>query len=138
MITYRNSISLEAYNELRTSVGWTMINPKRAEKGLQNSICFVAYDADTAVGLARLITDGGYVSAIYDVIVNPSHQKQGIGKALMNKVLEYIMSDLEVDENQMICLFAAKGKEDFYKKFGFLERPNEAVGAGMTQWVKKV
>jgi hypothetical protein len=37
----------------------------------------------------------------------------------------------------MICLLAAKGKEEFYKKFGFEERPNEKSGSGMSQWVKK-
>ena len=25
--------------------------------------------------------------------------------------------------------------EPFYKKFGFEERPNDKVGAGMTQWI---
>jgi hypothetical protein len=29
---------------------------------------------------------------------------------------------------------AAKGKEPFYEKFGFLLRPNEKTGAGMDQW----
>ena len=30
---------------------------------------------------------------------------------------------------------SAKGKEDFYKKFGFTVRPDEDHGAGMCQWV---
>ena len=33
-----------------------------------------------------------------------------------------------------MCLMAAKGKEPFYEKFGFSERPNENLGAGMDQW----
>jgi hypothetical protein len=35
-----------------------------------------------------------------------------------------------------VNLMSAKGKEPFYKKFGFEERPNDKVGAGMTQWIK--
>jgi hypothetical protein len=31
---------------------------------------------------------------------------------------------------------AAKNKETFYKQFGFEGRPNDKVGAGMTQWMK--
>lgn len=34
-------------------------------------------------------------------------------------------------------LAAAKGKEALYKKFGFIERPNEDVGAGMTLYFNK-
>lgn len=137
MITFTNSITVEDYNTLRKSVGWNIIKPVRAQKGINNSVSFVAEDSGRAIGLARLISDGGYVSAIYDVIVLPEYQGQGIGKALMKQVMEYIMNDLEEGENQMICLFAAKGKETFYKQFGFEERPNEKSGAGMTQWVKK-
>lgn len=35
-----------------------------------------------------------------------------------------------------ICLMAVKGKEEFYKKFGFVERPNENFGCGMHQWIE--
>ena len=30
---------------------------------------------------------------------------------------------------------ARKGKEPFYAKLGFVERPNEEAGAGMNQWL---
>ena len=36
----------------------------------------------------------------------------------------------------MVSLKAAKGKESFYKKFGFIERPNEDFGPGMHQWIE--
>ena len=32
-------------------------------------------------------------------------------------------------------LNSAKGKEPFYEKLGFVERPNEDAGAGMNQWL---
>ena len=32
-----------------------------------------------------------------------------------------------------MCLLAAKGKEPFYEKLGFVERPNDRLGAGMDQ-----
>jgi hypothetical protein len=31
---------------------------------------------------------------------------------------------------------AAKGKENFYKKLNFIERPNEHYGAGMIQFIE--
>lgn len=138
MISYSTKISVYHYNELRKSVGWTIVKPERAERGINNSVCFVAEDDGLPVGLTRLITDGGYVSCIFDVIVNPSYQNQGIGTGLLKRVIDYIMNNLEENENQMVCLFAAKGKEGFYKRFGFEERPNEVSGAGMSQWIYKL
>ena len=32
-------------------------------------------------------------------------------------------------------LNSAKGKEPFYEKLGFKQRPNEDAGAGMDQWL---
>lgn len=137
MITYGDQISVEDYNALRASVGWNMIKPERAARGLANSRRIVAYEDGKVIGLARIISDGGYVTVIYDVIVHPEYQKQGIGTRLMQKVMDSVIEELEEGENQMISLFAAKGKEPFYLKFGFEERPNEKMGAGMVHWVKK-
>jgi hypothetical protein len=33
---------------------------------------------------------------------------------------------------------ASKGRESFYKKFGFIERSNENYGAGITLWIQKL
>jgi hypothetical protein len=32
---------------------------------------------------------------------------------------------------------AAQGKERFYQEFGFVGRPNETMGAGMVQYMRK-
>ena len=34
-----------------------------------------------------------------------------------------------------LTLNSARGKEPFYEKFGFRERPNEDAGAAMDQWL---
>jgi len=36
-----------------------------------------------------------------------------------------------------VNLMSAKGREHFYEKFGFEIRPNDNLGAGMSQWIKK-
>jgi hypothetical protein len=51
--------------------------------------------------------------------------------------MTYIKSKLDQGEIAYVALMAAKGKEGFYQKFGFEERPNDHLGAGMTQWIKK-
>ncbi len=65
----------------------------------------------------------------------PLEQAKGIGRELMNYAMNYIKSKLKPGWRIMVNLQAAKGKEGFYKKFGFIERPNQDFGPGMHQWL---
>ena len=88
------------------------------------------------IALARVLTDHGYVVYIADVIVHPDFQGQGLGRALMNNVMDFIKSQLKPGYKKMVSLMAAQGKEEFYKKFGFFTRPDETHGCGMCQWLQ--
>ena len=59
----------------------------------------------------------------------------GIGKKIMDEIMIYIRENYT--NGSMVCLLSAKGKEAFYEKFGFIERPNDIFGAGMFQYIKK-
>jgi GNAT superfamily N-acetyltransferase len=137
-IQYINEISEEDYNRLRKAVGWFEIPSKKAEIGLKNTAFqIVATDNHIPVGMARLISDGGYVRYIADVVVLPGYQGCGIGKTMINKIMDYIDNGLEDGDKALICLMAAKDKEPFYKLFGLDERPNDSQGAGMSKWITK-
>jgi len=137
-ITYTNNLSAEQFNELRLTVDWSPVELSLAEKGLENTaFLIVANDGGRAVGMARVITDYGYQVLIADVIVRPEYQRQGIGTKMMENVMEYIKNSVSSGQGKAITLNAAKGKEDFYKQFGFFERPTDKFGSGMTQWVSK-
>ena len=64
-----------------------------------------------------------------------SQQKNTLKCELMNYAMNYIKSKLKPGWRIMVNLQAAKDKEGFYKKFGFIERPNEDFGPGMHQWI---
>lgn len=137
-ISYCNTLSAEEFNGLRHAVGWTQISARQAETGLSHTEFLVAAkDGGQTVGCARLVGDGGYVAYICDVIVQPDYQGQGIGKSMINRLLEFIRSNLEPGDRVMVLLMAAKGRETFYRQFGFIDRPDETSGAGMVQWMKK-
>ena len=82
--------------------------------------------------MARVIGDGIMVFYIQDVIVLPQYQRQGIGSIMMNKIMQYIKANSV--NNTIIGLMSASGKEEFYEKYGFIKRPNEKMGCGMTQF----
>ena len=82
-----NTISPEEYLEMRAFVGWSGFPLEQAEQGLKHSAHLVVFRKDgKVIGLARVLTDFGYVVYIADVIVHPDFQGQGLGRALMNNV----------------------------------------------------
>lgn len=81
--------------------------------------CFV-YDGTKIVGVGRALADGVDVSYIADVAIHPDYQGQGIGKAIVNKLLEFSKG------YNKILLFASIGKEPFYAKLGF-DKMNTAM-----------
>ena len=82
-----------------------------------------------------MVSDGGYIAIIVDVIVLPDFQGKGIGKTMMEKAMDYIKRNINEGNFVFVNVMAAKDKESFYSQFGFETRPNEKVGAGMTQYI---
>jgi GNAT superfamily N-acetyltransferase len=121
----------EEYIELRKMVGWSIPDRPAIAPSLRNShYCVCARAQGKIVGMARIVGDGGMVYYIQDVIVEPSRQGQGIGKRLMDRVMEYIRRHAVA--HTIVGLMAASGKEEFYERYGFTRRPNGKFGAGMT------
>jgi len=48
------------------------------------------FDSDQLIGFGRAISDGAYQAAIYDIVVLPEYQKQGIGRLIMERILQKI------------------------------------------------
>lgn len=132
-----DEITPKEYMELRELVGWTLFPIEQAAEALKNTshLCCLKKDGKT-IGLLRVIWDHGYVIYIADVIVRPEFQGQGLGRVLMNNAMDFIKSCLKPGYKAMVSLMSAKGKEEFYKKFGFIERPSEKYGCGMCQWME--
>lgn len=131
-----NQLSLEEYLGLRASVCWKVLQKEQAEKALQNSIYTVcAYDGDQPVGMGRVVGDGAVIVYIQDLVVHPEHQGQGVGRKIMEQILQFVRNMNPEGNEMMLCLMCAKGRESFYQKFGFLARPTDALGPGMIQYI---
>ena len=132
-----DSITPEEYMKLREAVGWGLFPLEEAEAGLSNSYIWCLRDNEASgrpIGIGRVIWDHGYVMYIADVIVIPEYQGKGLGRVIMEQVMDFIHEQLKPGYKFMVSLCSAKGKEEFYKKFGFVVRPNDDVGPGMHQW----
>lgn len=136
MIEYGSKITAEEYMELRRQVGWREFPLDQAETGLKNSyFVLCARDGGKAIGMVRLLWDGGYTAYLADVAVDPEYQGMGIGKIFVETCIEKLKGDLKPGYRVKVNLIAAKGKEPFYEKFGFESRPNENGGCGMDMWI---
>ena len=68
---------------------------------------------------------------IHDIMVHPDFQRNGIGTLIMNKLLEKVELIKRENPDARVYLGASSGKEDFYKKFGFVTRKDYGLGDGM-------
>ena len=138
MITYKNEIPAGDYNDLRVGAGWRSLDLQQAETGLRNAAFLIsAWDGARPVGVARVISDRGYIYLIVDVIVAPDYQRLGIGTRMIRAIEDWLAREKEGKPTMMVYLMAAEGKESFYEQFGFRRRPGEGhMGAGMTKWME--
>jgi len=59
-------------------------------RSIEHSLCFGVYDGSGAqVGFARVISDFATYAYVADVFVLESHRGQGLGKSLMNCILQH-------------------------------------------------
>ena len=88
--------------------------PEALKITFSNSLfkCFV-YNGEKLIGAGRALADGLDCSYIADVAVHPEYQGQGIGKAIVLKLVELSQ------HHRKIILYAAAGKDTFYLKLGF-------------------
>lgn len=136
-ISFENRINLTNYKRLRESVEFVITTDERTKVAIQNSLYLIAaYNGAEAIGMARVVGDGGYVYFICDVIVHPDYQSRGLGRQLITNVLAWLKAQVLPGETIMINLMSAYEKEPFYEKLGFHRRPFGNHGSGMSCWLE--
>lgn len=138
MTVCNNVLTPELFRELFQSVGWEAPGIQQIKTALNNSVAtFCAFDGEKAVGMVRLLGDGGMSFYVKDFAVRPEYQGKGVGRLLMTAIEEYIISHTSSGWAVSLELISSKGKEPFYEKFGFEQRPCDWDGAGMFKMLRK-
>ena len=127
----------DEYNMLTESVGWGRKDENIITEALNNTLySLCVYDDDRLIGYGRIIGDKTIFLYIHSVIVIPEYQGKNIGTGIMEGLLKQVNEYKKVNPDIRTYLGAAKGKEGFYEKFGFVSRPNEDLGPGMVLYNK--
>jgi GNAT superfamily N-acetyltransferase len=82
------------------------------------NLVVTAWEGPLLVGISRSLTDWSYVAYLSDLAVRESHQKLGIGRALVEKTRE------RMGPRSMIVLLAAPAAVDYYPRIGFSAHPS--------------
>lgn len=131
-----NVLDVNTYLNLRKAVDWKPFTEEQAKKAIEGSILtVVAYDEERPVGMGRIVGDGAVICYIQDLIVIPEYQGKGVGQMIMESLIDYV-EELRLPDTQiMLDLMCAVGRENFYKKYGFISRPTERLGPGMIMYI---
>lgn len=119
-LTETKAFDEEQLLDLYGQVGWTNYTkvPTRLVEGIANSLyCIGAFDGDRLVGLCRLVGDGVTIMFVQDILVLPAYQRQGIGKALLEKSLERFANCYQI---HLLTDNSPKTRQ-FYESIGFRE-----------------
>jgi len=129
---YENILTADDYLALESKVGDAITSKEQASRAIENQLfSMTAKRGGEVIGSARLVGDGAIYYYINDVWVLPEFQGKGIGTKLVEGLIKHVKATSIRSTSVCICLMSAKGKEGFYEKLGFLQRPHDWEGAGM-------
>ncbi|MDR7385737.1 GNAT family N-acetyltransferase [Promicromonospora iranensis] len=113
--------SLDEYLDLRRSSGLSPKSPEQGALALTGSwyFCHVRSDADRAVAMGRIIGDGGWYFHVADVATLPEFQRQGLGRMVMDRLLDEIRAKAPADP--YVTLVADPPGRRLYESLGFVD-----------------
>ena len=107
---------IDAYLELRERAGMSPRSAQAAALGLPRSLFAVTlYRDGQLIGMGRVVGDGGCNFQIVDVAVDPSAQRQGHGRRIMDALMDYL--ERNAPPYAHISLLA--DVPEFYETLGF-------------------
>ncbi len=106
--------------ELYRAVEWFAYvqDPGKLVRALEGSSTLVAaHDGQRLIGLARIVSDGSSICYLQDILVMPSHQRRGIGRALAERALEqypHVRQKVLITDNE-------PKQKAFYESLGYTQ-----------------
>ncbi|WP_025850784.1 GNAT family N-acetyltransferase [Paenibacillus ehimensis] len=101
------------YALLQTSYWAAHRSRETVLRSLENSLCFGLYHGETQVGFMRVVTDYTTFTWVCDVIVHPDHRGRGLGKSLM----QFLVEHPAVRDTRMVL--GTKDAHGLYEQYGF-------------------
>ena len=108
----------DEYRSLRVLAGLSPKSAEGAALGLPNTFFAVTIRiGPELVGMGRIVGDGGLTFQIVDIAVHPAHQRCGLGKAIVGRLVEHIRQVAPAGAHT--SLLADVPADHLYAQFGF-------------------
>ncbi|HET6379542.1 MAG TPA: GNAT family N-acetyltransferase [candidate division Zixibacteria bacterium] len=105
----------EEVNAAYAWVEWPQREAWRLEAIGRSCTWIAARDGNGAlVGIARILDDGGLHASLWDVIVRPDMQRQGIGRAMVEAALGHCR------DRSLLVLVSTPAAAGFFEQLGFV------------------
>lgn len=119
-LKFTKDIEVDYVEKLYSDAGWTNYTNDMTKlmRGIENSLDVIsAWDRDKLIGLVRTIGDKETIIYIQDILVLKDYKRQGIGRYLMQQILDkyqdvrqiILLTDTELEQ---ICFYESMGLKD--------------------------
>ena len=113
---------------LRAGAGLSPRSEEIVRVALPNTLFAVVIEHQgNAVGMGRVVGDGGTVFQVADIAVLPEHQRRGLGKQILDTIDAWLRQTAR--PGAFVNLFADRGVAPLYARYGF--RPRDPDEPGM-------
>ncbi|XP_077231314.1 acyl-CoA N-acyltransferases (NAT) superfamily protein [Tasmannia lanceolata] len=131
-----SSLNLDDLNTIFVNVGFPRRSTDKIRIALENTPSLLWIEDSRSlkpVAFARATGDGVFNAIIWDVVVDPSFQGFGLGKAMMERLVE----ELVEKGISNIALYAEPKVVGFYRPLGFAADPDGIRGMVYSRKQKK-
>jgi GNAT superfamily N-acetyltransferase len=119
----KNLLSLERIHEFLSRSYWAGHRSKETiAQSIKNSECFGIYLGNDQVGFARIVTDYSVMYWLCDVFIDENHRKQGLGKKLMETIVNH------EELKDLTGILGTLDAHALYEKFGFVKDAKRFMG----------
>ena len=109
--------------------------PEQVRLAMEHTLFRVSvWDGGKIVGMARMLGDMGLNYYVKDVVVRPEYQHRGIGRLMMDQLLQFVNDHGVRGTEIFVELCAVPDKAPFYEKLGF--DANEGIRLKMMKAVE--
>ena len=126
----KNEIEINEVVNLLHKTEWASgRDAKKIEESVENSTCYAVFDSSkTLIGFARIITDYATTFYLMDVVIEESFRGKGIGKMLMEKIME--------DVGHLYGILHTDSAQTFYEQYGFSVTATSKCGESIMEKVR--
>lgn len=127
MIAFEEDATVEVadYRRLRLAVGWgeIAVSDEDLAAAFARTWNVVARRDGEVVGFGRLLDDGVLYASVWDMLVAPDAQRQGIGEEILTRLLAH------AESRSLTVLVATAAGRPLYERHGFV--PGDPGSAAM-------